>query len=80
MALEKPNKSPIDVRIFSFAGRYSHSRYFSKTDEKFGVCHSDDLIYLFRAMDLFPDFELSSHEYSMAEKLVDEYVRFAYDG
>lgn len=80
IALENPSKARIDVRYFNFAGRYSHSKYFAKDDGNFGVCHSDDLIYLFRAAGLFPDFELDSAEYAMAEKLVEDYVRFAYDG
>lgn len=80
MALDNPSKAPIDVRYFNFSGRYSHSKYFAKNDGNFGVCHSDDLIYLFRAGELFPDFELDSEEYAMAEKLVEDYVHFAYDG
>lgn len=80
VALENPSKAPIDVRYFNFTGRYSHSKYFAKDDGNFGVCHSDDLLYLFRAGELFPDFETDSEEYAMAEKLVEDYVRFAYDG
>ncbi|XP_019538712.2 juvenile hormone esterase-like [Aedes albopictus] len=80
LALDNPSKAPIDVRYFNFSGRYSHSKYFAKNDGNFGVCHSDDLIYLFRAGELFPDFELDSDEYAMAEKLVEDYIHFGYDG
>ncbi|XP_053687331.1 uncharacterized protein LOC128736857 [Sabethes cyaneus] len=74
------NKSPIDVYYFSFKGDHSHSKYFSQTDTDFGVCHSDDLSYLYRSKDLFEDFEPNSSELAMATQLVDYYVKFAYDG
>ncbi|XP_058834509.1 juvenile hormone esterase-like [Topomyia yanbarensis] len=74
------NKNPIDLYYFSFKGNHSHSKYFSNTDLDFGVCHSDDLSYLFRSKDLFDDFEPDSPETAASAKLVDYYVRFAYDG
>ncbi|XP_058837953.1 juvenile hormone esterase-like [Topomyia yanbarensis] len=79
-ALEADRKSPLDVYRFSFKSNHSNVKYFAKTDLDFGVGHADDLPYLFRSPDLFDDYEHDSPDGVMAEKLVDYYKRFAYNG
>ncbi|XP_055533358.1 juvenile hormone esterase-like [Wyeomyia smithii] len=73
-------RTPFDIYYFSFKGNHSYSKYFAQTDLDFGVCHSDDLSYLYRAKALFKDFKPNSPELAMATKLVDYYVQFAYNG
>lgn len=73
-------KAPLSVYFFNFKGPYSRSYYNSYTYGDFGVCHADDLMYIFRASDFFPDFEPQSPAWHMAKVFVDYFVTIAYNG
>ncbi|XP_021695433.1 venom carboxylesterase-6 [Aedes aegypti] len=73
-------KAPISVYYFNFRGRYSQSYVYSYTRADFGVCHSDELLYLFRNTALAPDYPAGSPELVMAKELVDYYVKLVYNG
>ncbi|XP_058121867.1 LOW QUALITY PROTEIN: juvenile hormone esterase-like [Anopheles ziemanni] len=51
---------------FEFVGRHSFSSIYVPSDDKYGVCHQDELLYLFRMPDLFPDFPSESPETEIA--------------
>uniref|UniRef100_A0A182QV29 carboxylesterase n=1 Tax=Anopheles farauti TaxID=69004 RepID=A0A182QV29_9DIPT len=65
---------------FEFTGRNSYSKFYTSTDGDYGVCHSDDLPYLFRITDLFEDFALDSPEHEMSTVWTDFLVDFATAG
>ncbi|XP_058466088.1 juvenile hormone esterase-like [Malaya genurostris] len=79
-ANHETTKNPLDLYYFNFKGNHSHSKFATNSGSDYGVCHSDDLSYLFRSKDLFDDFEPNSPEAAMSEKLVEYYTQFAYDG
>ncbi|KXJ81528.1 hypothetical protein RP20_CCG019365 [Aedes albopictus] len=79
-ALKNAKKAPISVYYFNFHGRYSNSYAYTYTGTDFGVCHSDELLYLFRNSALVPDYQAGSPELIMAKGLVDYFVKLAYDG
>lgn len=80
LALKKTNKSPIGVYYFNFKGRYSQSYSYSYTANDFGVCHSDELLYLFRNTAVGADFPSGSPEAIMARSFVEYFVKIAYEG
>ncbi|XP_039449690.1 juvenile hormone esterase-like [Culex pipiens pallens] len=80
LALKKNNKSPIGVYYFNFKGRYSQSYSYSYTTNDFGVCHSDELLYLFRNTAVGADFPSGSPEAIMAKSFVEYFVKIAYEG
>ncbi|XP_053687329.1 juvenile hormone esterase-like [Sabethes cyaneus] len=73
-------KAPVSVYKFSFKGRYSYSFIYTFTHQDYGVVHCDDLIYLFRAPLLFPDFPPDSKEARMSNSLVNFFIDFAING
>ncbi|XP_055607111.1 juvenile hormone esterase-like isoform X2 [Uranotaenia lowii] len=74
-----PNKSSLQMYYFAFKSNHSYSKYFAKTDQDSGVCHSDDLSYLFRSRDLFEDYSFMSPEATMSGRFVDFFIKFVYD-
>ncbi|XP_053674412.1 uncharacterized protein LOC128724715 [Anopheles nili] len=66
-----------DFYSFEFNGQYSFSTFYANSNVSHGVCHQDELLYLFRMVDLFPDFPPNSTEEKMAEIWTDYFVKFA---
>ncbi|XP_055603763.1 juvenile hormone esterase-like [Uranotaenia lowii] len=71
---------PTSLYYFAFQSNHSYSKFYTNSDDNYGVCHCDELAYLFRAKDLFTDYEPRSPEAAMADLFVNYIVRFAYDG
>uniref|UniRef100_A0A182INH9 Carboxylic ester hydrolase n=1 Tax=Anopheles atroparvus TaxID=41427 RepID=A0A182INH9_ANOAO len=65
---------------FEFTGRHSFSSIYVPSNASHGVCHQDELMYLFRMVDLFPDFPEESPEAEMATKWTEFFVNFAVEG
>ncbi|XP_052564455.1 juvenile hormone esterase-like [Culex pipiens pallens] len=72
--------APLSVYYFNFRGPYSQSYYNSYTQGDFGVSHADELLYLFRASELFPDFKVGSPAWYTAKLFVEYLVYIAYNG
>uniref|UniRef100_A0A182WL96 Carboxylesterase type B domain-containing protein n=1 Tax=Anopheles minimus TaxID=112268 RepID=A0A182WL96_9DIPT len=65
---------------FEFVGRHSFSSLYIPSNESYGVCHQDELPYVFRMIDLFPDFPPDSPETEMSHVWTDFLVNFAVQG
>ncbi|KFB48524.1 AGAP005837-PA-like protein [Anopheles sinensis] len=65
---------------FEFVGRHSFSTVYVPSDDDYGVCHQDELLYLFRMFDLFPDFPKESPENEIATVWTEFFVNFADQG
>ncbi|XP_053666505.1 juvenile hormone esterase-like [Anopheles marshallii] len=65
---------------FEFVGRHSFSSYYIQSNASHGVCHEDDVQYLFRMIGLFPDFPPESPEAEMSTVWTEFLVNFAVDG
>ncbi|XP_058831532.1 juvenile hormone esterase-like [Topomyia yanbarensis] len=79
VAKKNPRKAPVNVYYFNFKGRFSHSYLYSYTREDFGVCHSDELLYLFRNSAVATDFPNGSPEWIMAKGFVDYISKTAHE-
>ncbi|KXJ84527.1 hypothetical protein RP20_CCG027140 [Aedes albopictus] len=73
-------KAPLSLYYFNFKGRYSRSHYYTQTYADFGVCHADDLNFLFRPSAIIPDYGPETPSWYMAKALVDYFVQFATNG
>uniref|UniRef100_A0A182PNE9 carboxylesterase n=1 Tax=Anopheles epiroticus TaxID=199890 RepID=A0A182PNE9_9DIPT len=62
---------------FEFAGRHSFSSLYIQSNASHGVCHQDELPYIFRMIDLFPDFPPDSPEEEMCNVWTEFFVNFA---
>lgn len=80
LALKNSRKAPISVYYFNFRGRFSQSYAYTYTSADFGVCHSDELLYLFRNSAMVGDYQNGTPELIMAKGLVDYFVKLAHDG
>ncbi|XP_058451788.1 juvenile hormone esterase-like isoform X2 [Malaya genurostris] len=80
--LRNRKEEPVSLYYFNFKGRYSYSSLYTglTSNKDYGICHSDDLIYLFRQRLVFPDFPPNSPEAEMSRRLIENFIRFAYDG
>ncbi|XP_058466089.1 juvenile hormone esterase-like [Malaya genurostris] len=73
-------RAPVSVYYFNFKGQFSYSYLYTYTREDFGVCHSDELLYLFRNTDVAVDFPTGSPEWIMAKGFVDYISKTAREG
>lgn len=83
--LEYTNSNGTDCRettlySFEFVGRHSFSSLYTQSNASHGVCHQDELPYLFRMIDLFPDFPPDSPETEMSTVWTNFLVNFAVEG
>ncbi|XP_001237725.3 juvenile hormone esterase [Anopheles gambiae] len=62
---------------FEFEGRHSFSSLYIQSNASHGVCHQDELLYLYRMIDLFPDFPPDSPETEMCNAWTEFLVNFA---
>lgn len=70
-------KHPVFLYRFAYKGQNSYSTLFSGSNEDYGVCHLDDLLYLFKSPLVFHEFEKNATEVQLIRQLVDTYVNFA---
>uniref|UniRef100_A0A182PNF0 Acetylcholinesterase n=1 Tax=Anopheles epiroticus TaxID=199890 RepID=A0A182PNF0_9DIPT len=76
-------KSPIYLYKFNYKGPYSYSSIFvPEQDESqdYGIVHCDELIYIFRAPILFPDFRRNSPDAKVTQVMTKLIVDFARTG
>lgn len=69
--------NPVYLYRFAYKGPVSYSAFFTNTEKDFGVGHIDDLIYLFKAPILFPEFKQNSEMAKLTRMLIDTYINFA---
>uniref|UniRef100_A0A182KD03 carboxylesterase n=1 Tax=Anopheles christyi TaxID=43041 RepID=A0A182KD03_9DIPT len=65
---------------FEFVGRHSFASFYIQSNASHGVCHQDELPYLFRMIDLFPDIPPDSPETEMSDVWTEFLVNFASNG
>ncbi|XP_046810061.1 uncharacterized protein LOC111683957 [Lucilia cuprina] len=65
--------------VFDYRGRYTFANIFAgHPTPEYGVIHCDDLIYLFRAFRIFPDFPKNSSDAAAIKGYVDYLTYFAH--
>ncbi|XP_034950414.1 esterase FE4-like [Chelonus insularis] len=72
------SNQPVYYYKFAYQGRFSYFTWSNKT--ALGVCHQDDLQYLFFIKALFPFFDSNAPEVPMVEKMTSMWANFAYTG
>ncbi|XP_055597278.1 juvenile hormone esterase-like [Uranotaenia lowii] len=74
--------APVTVFYFNFRGRYHMAPLFAGAlpFKDYGICHGEELPYLFRMSEAFPDADLDSPEMAMSRELINVFVGFAYEG
>ncbi|KAF5288897.1 hypothetical protein FQA39_LY03776 [Lamprigera yunnana] len=71
-------KQPIYYYAFGYKGSETYCKYFNTTAEgDHGICHSDDLLYLFDNNEEFPDYVRNDSENDMADLLTKLWTNFA---
>ncbi|KRF97976.1 uncharacterized protein Dwil_GK21434 [Drosophila willistoni] len=67
------------VYSFKYKGPKSYASLYNQANVtgKYGVVHSDDLLYLFRSPILFPDFDKQSDDAKVIKSFVNLFVNFA---
>lgn len=74
-------KAPVYYYLFGYRGTTSLSRIFGDPINDYGVCHADELQYLFPIADrLFPDKMQQPDDLKMAEVLTTLWANFAKTG
>ncbi|KAG5884998.1 hypothetical protein JTB14_025344 [Gonioctena quinquepunctata] len=74
-------KSPVYYYLFGYKGSASFTKIFNGGDTDYGVCHADDLQYLFPVGDgLFPDVTPSDDDKKMRNLLTTLWTNFAKTG
>ncbi|XP_055678821.1 juvenile hormone esterase-like [Lutzomyia longipalpis] len=73
-------EDPIYIYEFAFKSAYTFLKYFSGQDINLGVCHMDDVFYLFTMSDFIPIFNTTSPEGRMVDTYVRTMVNFATRG
>uniref|UniRef100_A0AAG5DHA0 Carboxylic ester hydrolase n=1 Tax=Anopheles atroparvus TaxID=41427 RepID=A0AAG5DHA0_ANOAO len=79
------SRSPIYLYKFNYQGEHSYSTFFATSDDDtlprdFGIVHCDELIYIFRAPILFPDFQRDSPDAQASQRFTKLLVDFARTG
>ncbi|XP_055694314.1 juvenile hormone esterase-like [Lutzomyia longipalpis] len=74
------HKNPIFINKFGFQSSYTFVKLITGQDINLGVCHLDDLIYLFSMTDFFPVIEPNTPEGRMSDVLVHTVVNFVVRG
>ncbi|XP_071447523.1 juvenile hormone esterase-like [Hetaerina americana] len=69
--------SPVYFYEFTFRGSISWSTLFAGNNKDYGVSHCDDLLYLFHAPALFPDFAPGTPETNTVDLMVTLWTNFA---
>ncbi|XP_065367563.1 juvenile hormone esterase-like isoform X2 [Calliphora vicina] len=72
-------KNPLYMYEFNYLGSYTYAHFYAGhvTDYEYGVVHCDDLVYLFRAPRIIPDFDKGSVEAGVIKEYVGDLVHFA---
>ncbi|XP_053666504.1 juvenile hormone esterase-like [Anopheles marshallii] len=77
------SNAPIYLYKFNYKGPHSYSSLLAPDNDPpqdFGIVHCDDLIYIFRAPILFPDFSRNSPDAKVTKKMTKLLVDFARTG
>ncbi|PSN39205.1 Venom carboxylesterase-6 [Blattella germanica] len=74
------NSAPIYYYYFTYRGHHSFSELFGDPTRDFGVCHADELIYLFPSQRVFANYTPSKEEEEMADVLISMWTNFAHTG
>ncbi|XP_069699397.1 venom carboxylesterase-6-like isoform X2 [Periplaneta americana] len=72
--------APIYYYYFAYRGPHSFSELFGDPTRDFGVCHADELIYLFPAARVFGNFTATPEEEKMTDYLIHTWTNFARTG
>uniref|UniRef100_A0A1Y9HE21 Carboxylic ester hydrolase n=1 Tax=Anopheles funestus TaxID=62324 RepID=A0A1Y9HE21_ANOFN len=77
------SKAPIYLYKFNYKGPHSYSSILAPDNDPpqdFGIVHCDELIYIFRAPILFPDFRRNSPDAKVTKQMTKLLVDFARTG
>jgi len=76
----KHSSQPVYYYLFGYRGTESHSKLFGDAGHNYGVCHADELLYLFTLTTLFPNYKPSESDQKMTEVLTSLWANFAKTG
>ncbi|KAJ8871578.1 hypothetical protein PR048_027904 [Dryococelus australis] len=74
------SNAPVYYYYFTYRGTKSFSELFSGINTDFGVCHADELQYLFPSNRVFPDLVPSEEDNKIADILITTWTNFARTG
>ncbi|XP_063223685.1 venom carboxylesterase-6-like [Bacillus rossius redtenbacheri] len=74
------SSAPVYYYYFAYRGTRSFSELFSGLDTDFGVCHADELQYLFPSNRVFPDLVPSDEDNRITDILLTMWTNFARTG
>ncbi|KAF2879713.1 hypothetical protein ILUMI_26463 [Ignelater luminosus] len=73
-------KQPVYYYTFGYRGAISYSELYGDSSYNYGVCHTDELLYLFDPKGLFPNYEPTSTDRNITEILTTLWINFATTG
>ncbi|KZC14640.1 Venom carboxylesterase-6 [Dufourea novaeangliae] len=77
----KKQSAPVYYYYLAYRGRASFSKIFGDADNDYGVCHADELQYLFPVGEqLFTDTPLNENDHKMVDTITSLWVNFATTG
>ncbi|XP_049961567.1 juvenile hormone esterase-like isoform X1 [Schistocerca serialis cubense] len=65
------------IYSFEYQGSQSYTPIFAKTNIRYGVCHCDDLLYLFSTRALFPSLSNDSFDWNVVNAMTHLWTQFA---
>ncbi|XP_049814167.1 juvenile hormone esterase-like isoform X3 [Schistocerca nitens] len=65
------------IYSFEYQGSQSYTPIFAKTNIRYGVCHCDDLLYLFSTPALFPPLSNDSFDWNVINAMTHLWTQFA---
>jgi len=78
--MQERSNASIYYYYFAYRGHHSFSELFGDPTRDFGVCHADELIYLFPSGRVFGNFTATLEEELMADCLIRMWTNFAHTG
>ncbi|KAF2901468.1 hypothetical protein ILUMI_04718 [Ignelater luminosus] len=73
----KYSRKPVYYYLFGYKGSASFCDQFSGDTEDFGVCHSDDLLYLFNCESILPDYKPTESDEKVTDLMTTLWANFA---
>ncbi|KAF2902810.1 hypothetical protein ILUMI_03375 [Ignelater luminosus] len=76
----KYNTQPVYYYLFGYRGSETHSKFYGDPSHNYGVCHSDELLYLFKLKQSFPNYQPNKTDKKMEDVLITLWANFVTNG
>jgi len=74
------SSKPIYQYLFDYRGSVSYGTLFGDPTHDYGVCHTDDLLYLLNRRSIFPDYKPTDLDTKMSDVITTLWTNFAATG